>query len=83
MGSKGIGVGSVLGCGRRKEEMWGKVWGHMLERGVGGVKKSGERCGREYGVSVEGVEKCVGMWKETRKDMGRGVGKCVGVWGTL
>ena len=41
MGSKGIGVGSVLGCGRRKEEMWGKVWGYMLERGVGGVKKSG------------------------------------------
>ena len=30
-----------------------------------------------------GVEKCVGMWKETRKDMGRGVEKCVGVWETL
>ena len=34
-------------------------------------------CGKVYGVSVEGVEKCVG---EVERDVG-GVEKCVGVWG--
>ena len=55
--------------------MWESVWGSVLEcgegegRGVregkgrcGGVKKCEGRCGRVYGVSVEGVEKCVGVW---------------------
>ena len=27
-----------------------------------GVKKCEERCVRVYGVSVKGVEKCVGLW---------------------
>ena len=30
---------------------------------VGCVKKCGERCGRVYGASVEGVGKCVGVWR--------------------
>ena len=29
----------------------------------GVVKKCGGMCGRVYGVSVEGVRKCVGVWK--------------------
>ena len=38
-----------------------------------------------YGVSVEGMRRCVGVWIEVRVDVGRGmecvgpgVGKCVG-----
>ena len=38
--------------------MWRKVNGDV---GYGAVKKCGGRCGRVYGVSVEGVGKCVGV----------------------
>ena len=39
-----------------------------------GVKKCGGRCGRVYGVSVEGVGKCVGevrgeVWEKIRRDV--------------
>ena len=38
-----------------------KVWG--VRRAVRGVKKCGGMCGRVYGVSVESVRKCVGVWE--------------------
>ena len=34
-----------------------------------------EKCGRAYGVSVEGVGKCVGVWGQVEKSEG-GVEKC-------
>ena len=30
------------------------------------------------GKRGEGVENCVGMWGEVRKNVGRGAGRCVG-----
>ena len=39
----------------------------------GGVKK----CGRVYGVSMEGVVKCVGVWGRSSE----GYGGCEEVWG--
>ena len=69
--------------------MWENVLrcGGGEERGMGGVKKGkGKwgceevrgRCGRVYGVSAEGVEKCVGegkgevwgVWRKVRGDVG-------------
>ena len=47
----GVGEVRVEVCG-----VWGKV-----RRDVAGVKKCGEMCGKVYGVSVEGVGKCVGV----------------------
>ena len=41
-----------------------------------GVGEVWERCGRVYGVSVEGVGKCVGVWGRVKKS-GGGVEKCV------
>ena len=58
-----------------------------IEYGVSvGVWESVLGCGRVYGVSVEGVRKCVkciGVWKDVRKRIGECVGKCVEVWGEV
>ena len=49
--------------GRCREVSWaeeeGKEKGGRCGRRFWGVKKCGEKYGRVYGVSVEGVEKCV------------------------
>ena len=38
--------------------------------------RSGENRGRIYGVNVEAVGKCVGVWGEVRGDVERGVKNC-------
>ena len=48
------------GVGEVRREVWG-MWRKV--RGDGGEEVWG-RCGRAYGVSVEGVEKCVGEVRE-------------------
>ena len=79
-------VGELGNFGWFKElsQVWGEYErsGEMLGRngevcwGVGEVSRMwGSRlCGRcksLYGVSVEVVEKCVGMWRSVWKDVGR------------
>ena len=49
----GYGGGGEKGMG-----LWGEVRSDMR-----GVKKCGGMCGRVYGVSVESVRKCVGVWE--------------------
>ena len=57
--------------------MWREVWGKV--RGdVGYVKKRGGRCRKVYGVSVECVSKCVGVWGDRKKCEG-----CGEVWGEV
>ena len=55
------------------EEVWGclDMWGSVLEGGG----RCGEKCA--------GMEKCVGMWGEVRRDVRRGVGGGVGKCGEV
>ena len=46
--------------------------------GVGGGEGS---CGKRYGGCGGGVGKCVGVWREARKDVWGGVWESVPVWG--
>ena len=81
------------------EEVWESVWGEFGEvcrvdggRSMGeGKKRCGgvKKCVRVYGVSVESVGKCVGVWGKSGKRYG-GVGEskeiCGGheeVWGNV
>ena len=61
--------------------MWEKFWGEVV-REFGVSVGSVLRCGRVYGVSVEGikksVEKCVGVWKDVRKEIAECVGRDTG-----
>ena len=52
-----------------------RLWGNMEE--VRKCVTGWERCGRVYGVSVEGVGKCVEVWGRVEKEWGR----CRIVWG--
>ena len=85
--------------GEMRGEVWGKVmrdvgiaveevWGSVLGCGGGEERCRGmEKC---RGGGGRGVGKCVGVWGEVRRDVGKGVGicgggvkKCVGVWGEV
>ena len=71
MGRMGEGKGRCGGVkkyvrvhGVSVEKVRGEVWGVLekVKRDVGGMKKCGAMCEGMYGVSVEGVEKCVVVW---------------------
>ena len=85
----GEGVGKCIGVwGEMKKDVekcvgvWealGEVWesGESTGRDVGCVGGGEEKC---LGVNAKSLTKCVRVWIEVWKSVGRGVKKCTGVW---